>query len=89
MAEFDQEQAIALYSELSRLIHVGAYTERSAEDYEHGTYPEDSVEESINNLTELAAQHGLEFSWDETSGYSLVPMSEETRAARAKAMESE
>jgi hypothetical protein len=88
-AHFNQEQAIKDYTELSRLISVGAYTERSAEDYEHGTYPEDGVEESIDKLTELAAHHGLEFWGNEQGGYSLVPMSEETKAARLLAQEME
>lgn len=88
-AHFNQEQALKKYAELSRRISVGAYTERSDEDYQNGTYPEDGVEEAIDKLTELAAHHGLEFWGNEQSGYSLVPMSEETKAARLLAQEME
>jgi hypothetical protein len=83
MAEFNQEQALKDYTELQRRVSVGAYEERKSEHFETGTYPEDGVEESIDNLTELAARHGLEFWWHkDTSTYTLEPMSEETRAAR-------
>jgi hypothetical protein len=91
MAEFNQQaqqKAIEDYGELQRRVSVGAYSERSAEHFETGTYPEDGVEESIDNLTELAARHDLEFIWDlGTRTWSLLPMSEETRAARRAAQE--
>ncbi len=81
MAPFNQQKVIEDYTELQRRVSVGAYTERSAEDFLNGTYPEDGIEESIDNLTELAASQGLEFTWRSDS-WSLEPMSEETRAAR-------
>jgi hypothetical protein len=85
---FDQQRAISDYSELQRRISVGAYEERSSYHYESGTYPEDGVEESIDNLTELAAKYDLEFVWHkESSTWTLEPMSEETRAARREAQE--
>jgi len=86
MAEWNHQRAIEDYSELQRRISVGAYSERSAEHFESGTYPEDGVEEGIDNLTELAAKDGLEFCWHkDSSSWSLEPMSEETRTARAQA----
>src|SRR5437879_33755 len=85
---FNHQKAIEDYTELQRRITVGAYEERKSEHFETGTYPEDGVEESIDNLTELAAKDGLEFIWDVgTRTWSLLPMSEETRAARAQAQE--
>ncbi len=85
---FNQKRALEDYTELQRRISVGAYSERSAEHFESGTYPEDGVEESIDNLTELAAKDGLEFCWHkESSSWTLEPMSEETKAARREAQE--
>src|SRR5947209_19317087 len=85
---FDQQRALDDYTELMRRVSVGAYTDRSAEDYLNGTWPEDGVEESIFNLEELAAQHDLEFCFEASNGtYVLLPMSEETRATRAQAQE--
>jgi hypothetical protein len=86
MAEFNQQRAIEDWTELHRRISVGAYSERSAEHFETGTYPEDGIEESIDNLTELAARHGLEFIW-RNNAWGLETMSEETRAARQEAQE--
>src|SRR2546425_13237417 len=86
MAEFNQQKAIEDYTELQRRISVGAYEERKSEHYETGTWPSDGVEESLFNLEELAASHGLEFCFEVSNGtWSLLPMSEETRAARAQA----
>ncbi len=84
MAEFNQQKAIEDWTELHRRVSVGAYEERKSEHFETGTYPDDGVEESIDNLTELAARHGLEFIW-RNNAWSLEPMSEETRAAREQA----
>jgi hypothetical protein len=83
---FDQKRAIEDYNELQRRVSVGAYEERSTYHYESGTWPEDGVEESIHNLTELAAKDGLEFCWEVSNGtWVLLPMSDETKAARASA----
>ncbi len=88
MAEWNQAKALDDYTELMRRIRVGAYEERSSYHYESGTWPEDGIEESIDNLTELAARDDLEFCWHKESGsWSLEPMSEETRAARQEAQE--
>ena len=69
------EKAIEYWTELHRLISVGAYEERSAEQFEMDTWPEDGVEESVNNLEEWAASKGLEFCWNQgSSGWSLEPI---------------
>jgi hypothetical protein len=87
MSNFNQEQqerAIQNYTELMRRVSVGAYTERSAEDFETGTYPEDGVEESIDNLEELVAKHGLEFVYShDTKTYSLEPIEQLESEAQA------
>jgi hypothetical protein len=86
---FNQQKAIEDYNELMRRVSVGAYSERSAEDHLNGTWPSDGVEESIYNLTELASKYDLEFVWHEPiKSWLLVPMSEETKAARLLAQES-
>lgn len=84
MAPFDQQRAILDWTELHRRISVGAYEERKSEHFETGTYPDDGIEEGIDNLTELAAKHDLEFIW-RNNAWGLEPMSEETRAARQEA----
>jgi|SRR6185312_12962925 len=69
------EKAIEYWTELHRLISVGAYEERSAEQFETDTWPEDGVEESVHNLEEWAASKGLEFCWNqESKSYSLEPI---------------
>jgi hypothetical protein len=55
MTDFNKEQAIKDYTELSRLISVGAYQERDID----GSYGEDGIEESVDTLASLAAQNGL------------------------------
>jgi len=68
-----QEQAIETWTELQRLISVGAYSERSAEHYETDTWPEDGVEESVANLEAWASRQGLEFDFNHDNGkWSLV-----------------
>jgi hypothetical protein len=59
-----QAKALETWTELHRLISVGAYSERSAEHYETDTWPEDGVEESVFNLENWAARQGLEFCWN-------------------------
>ncbi len=72
------EQALDHYTELQRLISVGAYEEMSSYHYETGTWPDDGVEESINNLDLWAEQQGLEFCWNHDSKtWSLVPIEQE------------
>jgi hypothetical protein len=82
--QFNHEQAIARYSELSRLIHVGAYDERDSD----GNYGEDGIEQAADGLVYRAAQHGLQFIWDMgTHTYKLMPMSPEEIAAFKAATE--
>lgn len=70
-----KEQAIATWTELQRLISVGAYEERGWEHYETDTWPEDGVEESVANLENWAEKQGLEFSWSHDSKtWNLVPI---------------
>lgn len=78
---FNHQKAITDYNYYMHLIRIGAYEERSSEHWATGTWPEDGIEESIFNLEELAAKENLEFCWDiGTKAWSLLPMSDETRA---------
>lgn len=90
MAEFNQQKAIEFYAKLRHRVSVGAYVELELD----GSFPEDdgspesTTLESLHNLEEWAARQDLEFIWDlGTRTWSLLPMSEETRAARAAAQE--
>lgn len=83
-----QEQAIEFYTELSRRVQVGAYLELQHD----GSFPEDdgtpesTTLESLHNLEERAARDDLEFCFEASNGtYVLLPMSEETKAARQAA----
>jgi hypothetical protein len=68
-----QEKAVEYWTEYQRLISVGAYSERSAEDHLNGTWPEDGIEESVANLETWAARQGLEFEFNHDTGtWSLV-----------------
>lgn len=71
-----KEQAIATWTELQRLISVGAYEERSWEHHLTDTWPEDGIEESVFNLENFAAsQWQMEFCWNHDSKtWSLVPI---------------
>jgi hypothetical protein len=85
MAEFNHEQAIKRYTELSKLIHVGAAGERDHE----GNYHEDGIERAADELEHQAALQGLQFVWDsEAKVYTLEPMSAEDIAAFKAAQES-
>lgn len=78
MADFNRERAIARYTELSSLIHVGAYDERDDE----GNYGEDGIEKQADELVFQTAQHGLAFHWHkDTNTYTLEPLSDENKAA--------
>ncbi len=82
MTTFNQGRAIADYAHFMSLVQVGAYDERD----ENGNYGADGIEESIDNLEELAAVHELEFCWHtDVSIWTLEPISAETRAAREAA----
>jgi hypothetical protein len=70
-----QEKAIERGTEYQRLISVGAYSERSAEDYENDTWPEDVIEESVHNLENWVARQGLEFCWNvDSKTWHLTPI---------------
>jgi hypothetical protein len=86
MSDFHQEQAITRYTDLMRLIHVGAYDERDHE----GNYGEDGIEQAADRLEYRAAQHGLQFIWHSEGGYyTLEPMTDEERAAFLLATQSD
>lgn len=75
MAVLTKAHALQTWTELQRLVSVGAHEERSVEHYENNTWPEDGVEESIDNLTEWAAGQGLEFVWiTKSKTWSLEPI---------------
>lgn len=73
--ELTIEQVLAHYTELMRRVHVGAYDEREPD----GSYGEDGVEESIDNLTRWAAKQGLAF--HRIDAYVLEAMTAEEKAA--------
>src|SRR5712692_10207336 len=74
---FDEARAIADYTELMRLIRVGAYQKSD----EQGNYAEDGIEKSADELSFRAAEEGLVFSWHEdTKSYTLEPMADEQLA---------
>jgi hypothetical protein len=78
MATFDKDKAIARFTELSRLIQVGAYDERDID----GSYGEDGIEKAVDELELQAHRRGLDFSWHKDSDtYTLEPMSAENKAA--------
>jgi len=72
---FNQEKALKNYTELMRLVDVGAYSEREPD----GSYAEDGIEYSIDALIEQAAQHDLKFIGSK-GHYTLEPMSEQEKA---------
>lgn len=84
MATFNRERAITRYTDLSRIIHVGAYDAREDHD---GNYGEDGIEKAVDELVFQAAQNGLVFYWHkDTSTYTLEPMSAEDKATFELAM---
>jgi hypothetical protein len=90
---FNQEQALKDYAHFMRRVQVGAYIELELD----GSFPPDdgtpesttlesTTLESIFNLEELAAKDDLVFCFHCESGtWTLEPMSDETREARARA----
>jgi hypothetical protein len=77
---FDQEKALAAYTELMRRISVGAYQEREPD----GSYGEDGVELSINNLNYQAESRGLHFVHQ--GQWQLLPMTDEEKGLRWHAL---
>src|SRR6266567_1823039 len=77
MTAFNQERAIARYTELMRLISVGAYQERDID----GSSGEDGIEKAVAELELKAVQHGLVFRWHEhEQHWTLKPLTPEERA---------
>jgi hypothetical protein len=72
VAEFNHEQAIKDFTELSRRMRTGSYQQRK--DHE-GSYGEDRIEESIDSLIHAAAREGLAFIYhEEGDTYTLEPV---------------
>jgi uncharacterized coiled-coil protein SlyX len=72
VAEFNHEQAIKDFTELSRRMRTGSY--QQGKDHE-GSYGADRIEESIDNLMNAAAREGLAFSYhEEGDTYTLEPV---------------
>jgi hypothetical protein len=70
-----QEKALENWTHFQRLISVGAFEERSAEQFEAGTWPDDGIEESVEWLDMWAASQGLEFCWNvDSKTWSLTPI---------------
>lgn len=67
---FGQNKAVARYTQIMRLIHVGAYNEG------------DEIDRTAQDLDYEAAQHGLEFHYYKPEDrYTLEPLSAENKAA--------
>jgi uncharacterized coiled-coil protein SlyX len=72
VAEFNHEQAIKDFTELSRRMRTGSY--QQGKDHE-GSYGADRIEESIDNLIHAAAREGLAFIYhEEGDTYTLEPV---------------
>ena len=72
VAEFNHEQAIKDFTELSRRMRTGSYQQEK--DHE-GSYGADRIEESIVNLMNAAAREGLAFIYhEEGDTYTLEPV---------------
>ena len=72
VAEFNHEQAIKDFTELSRRMRTGSYQQEK--DHE-GSYGADRIEESIDNLMNAAAREGLAFIYhEEGDTYTLEPV---------------
>jgi hypothetical protein len=72
VAEFNHEQAIKDFTELTRRMRTGSYQQEK--DHE-GSYGGDRIEESIDNLMNAAAREGLAFIYhEEGDTYTLEPV---------------
>ena len=72
VAEFNLEQALKDFTELSRRLRTGSY--QQGKDHE-GSYGADRIEESIDNLMNAAAREGLAFIYhEEGDTYTLEPV---------------
>jgi len=73
VAEFNHEQAIKDFTELSRRMRTESY--QQGKDHE-GSYGAARIEESIDNLMSAAAREGLAFIYhEEGDTYTLEPVS--------------
>ena len=73
VAEFNHEQAIKDFTELSRRMRTESY--QQGKDHE-GSYGAARIEESIDNLMSAAAREGLAFLYhEEGDTYTLEPVS--------------
>jgi uncharacterized coiled-coil protein SlyX len=72
VAEFNHEQAIKDFTELSRRMRTGSY--QQGKDHV-GSYGADRIEESIANLMNAVAREGLAFIYhEEGDTYTLEPV---------------
>ena len=72
VAEFNHEQAIKDFTELSRRMRTGSYQQGTGHE---GSYGADRIEESIDNLIHAAAREGLAFIYhEEGDTYTLEPV---------------
>ena len=72
VAEFNHEQAIKVFTELSRRMRTGSY--QQGKDHE-SSYGADRIEESIDNLMSVAAREGFAFIYhEEGDTYTLEPV---------------
>jgi hypothetical protein len=72
VAEFNHEQAIKDFTELSRRMRTGSYPQ--GKDHE-SSYGADRIEESIDSLIHAAAREGLAFIYyEEGDTYTLEPV---------------
>lgn len=80
MADFNREQAIKQFTELSRRSRTNVYAERErdssyAEREPDGSYGTVGIDESIANIIHDAAQEGLAFVYqEERDTYTLEPI---------------
>jgi hypothetical protein len=71
VAEFNHEQAIKDFTELTRYMRTGSYQQGTGHE---GSYGADRIEESIANLIHAAAREGLAFIYHEEGDiYTLEP----------------
>jgi hypothetical protein len=69
------EQATAAYAQCMVRVNCGAYSERTPQQYEAGSYPPDGIEESLDTLITWAMHKGLAFRHiKDTQNYTLIPI---------------
>jgi hypothetical protein len=70
---FNQEKAIAAYTDLMRYIQAGAYDEHEPD----GSYGPDGIEKDLANLEDKAAMNGLKFVGSKEGTYHLEAMTDQ------------